>query len=149
VLARAVSLQKGLVLLQLLEECHLHQLCHLQAKESGEPLKDSNSSGNLTTVEPAASKTKESIVVDSNLPMAVAPSLPPVPAKLVKQIQSGQYFELAMLLSDIEDSTGYLQIEDTQKLKVKHISTILEWLHCFIVYLWVITKSQPERAKIY
>ena len=119
-------------------------LQHLQAKEPGEQLKDSNSSGNQP---PAAAKTKESVVADSNLPMAVAPSLPPVPAKLVKQIQSGQYFELAMLLSDIEDLAGYPQIEDTQKPKVKHISTILEWLQCFTVYSWVITTSQPERAQ--
>jgi len=93
-------------------------LQHLQTKESGEPPRDNNSSGSLIAAEPTAAKTKESAAApDSNLPMAVAPSLPPVPAKLVKQIQSGQYFELAMLLSDIEDSTGYPQIEDTQKPK--------------------------------
>jgi len=52
-----------------------------------------------------------------------------------------------MLLSDIEDSAGYPQIEDTQKPKVKHISTILEWFQCFSVYSWVITASQPEQAQ--
>ena len=66
-------------------------LQHLQAKKFGEPPKDSNLSGNLTTVESAAAKTKESATVDSNLPMAVVPSLPSVPAKLVKQIQSGAF----------------------------------------------------------
>jgi len=119
-------------------------LQYLQAKESGKLPKDSNSSGNLTAVEPVAAKTKESAAADYNFPMAVAPSLPPVPAKLVKQIQSGQYYELALLLSDIEDSAGYPQFEDTHKPKVKHISTILEWLQCFT---WVITTSQPEQAQ--
>jgi len=122
-------------------------LQHLQAKESGKLPKDSNLSGNLTAVEPAAAKTKESAAVDSNLPMAATPSLPQFPAKLVKQIQSGQYFKLAMLLSDIEDSAGYLQIENTQKPKVKHISTILEWLQCFTVYSWVITTFQLKQAQ--
>jgi len=88
----------------------------------------------------------------ANLPMAIAPSISPVSAKLVKQIRAGTaricltYFELALLLTEIDKVAGCLPLEDQQRPKTKHISTILEWLQCFTAYSGVIVADQPERA---
>jgi len=78
--------------------------------------------------------------------MAIAPSISPVSAKLVKQIRAGGYFELALLLTEIDEVAGGLPLEDHQRPKTKHISTILEWLQCFTAYSGVIAADQPERA---
>jgi len=120
----------------------------LQAKGPGdEQSKDSNSSRSSLLGAPDATKNKyRAASDDSNMPMAVVPSLLPVPVKLVKQIQSGQYFEVAMLLTNMEESAEYPQINNSQKPKVKHISAILKWLQYFTVYSWVIIASQPECA---
>ena len=79
--------------------------------------------------------------------MTIAPSISPVNAKLVKQIQAGGYFELALLLTEIDEVAGCSPIEDRQRQKTKHISTILEWLQCFTAYSGVIAAAQPERAQ--
>ena len=65
----------------------------------------------------------------------------------MKQIQSGQYVDLAALLPDRENHTGNPISDDQQKPKPKHISTILEWLQGFTMYAAVIIGSQPERAQ--
>ena len=77
-------------------------LQHLQAKDRS----DQSTSSNMILLENnsgADRRNDDPEAGESNLPMAIAPSLPPVPAKLVKQIQSGQYFELAILLETQPD----------------------------------------------
>ena len=80
-------------------------------------------------------------------PLVIGAGLPPVSAKLVKQIQSGQYIDLAVLLPDREDQAGSPLCDDRQKPKPKHISTVLEWLQGFTTYMAVIIGTQPERAQ--
>ena len=82
----------------------------------------------------------------ANLPMAIASSISPVSAKLVKQIWAGGYFELAVLLTEIDEVASCWLLEECQRPKTKHISTILEWLQCFTEYSGVIAAEQPERA---
>ena len=78
--------------------------------------------------------------------MVIGAGLPPVSARLEKQIQSGQYVDLEALLLDREDHAGNPISDDQQKPKPKpkHISTILEWLQGFTMYIAVIIGSQPE-----
>ena len=64
----------------------------------------------------------------------IGPGLPPVPARLVEKIQSGQFVELAELLPDhIGSLSGNPTLEDESKTSnVKQskcqVTTILEWV---------------------
>jgi len=113
-------------------------LQHLQRDEPPAP-----ENSNLTPADDSSTKTGDTAI----LPMTIAPSISPVNAKLVKQIQAGGYFELALLLTEIDEVAGCSPLEDRQRQKTKHISTILEWLQCFTAYSGVIAAAQPERAQ--
>jgi len=60
--------------------------------------------------------------------MAIAPSISPVSAKLVKQIQAGGYFELVLLLTEIDKVAGCLPLEDRQRPKINIFQ--LCWSDC-------------------
>ena len=82
-------------------------------------------------------------------PVTIGEGLPPVPGKLAKRIQSGQFIELAELLPDQLGAITALPDEDgskASKSSPKQISSIIEWIQCFGIYTAVLSKSQPHRV---
>ena len=80
--------------------------------------------------------------------MTIGEGLPPVPGKLIKKIESGQFIELAELLPD---RLGFTAASDddgpkASKSKNKPIASIIEWIQCFGTYTAVLSKSQPHRV---
>ena len=78
------------------------------------------------------------------------PGLPPIPARLVEKVQSGQFVELAELLPDhIGSLSGNPALDNESKTRSKQskhqVSTILEWVQCFSLYWTVIALKDPAR----
>lgn len=73
--------------------------------------------------------------------------LPPVPGKLAKKIEQGHFIEMAELLP--ERLSSHCDIDDQNKAtKPKHkvITSILEWMQCFGIYVAVISRKEPHRV---
>ena len=76
--------------------------------------------------------------------------MPPIPAKLAKRIQDGQFVEMVELLPDL--LRGY-NPSDEDKLKSSkskyhesQITNIINWMQCFSLYIAIICHSQPQRT---
>jgi len=73
--------------------------------------------------------------------------MPPIPAKLVKRIQEGNFLEKADLAPEclcnasLPDDTS-----KTTKLDSYSVGSILEWVRCFSCFIAVIYHSQPQRV---
>ena len=71
---------------------------------------------------------------------------PPVPSKLVKKIEAGDFIDMAELrpegLETMEDSAP----GRSTKGKTKMISNILEWIRCFSLYVAILSHSAPHRV---
>ena len=71
---------------------------------------------------------------------------PPVPSKLVKKIEAGDFIDMAELrpegLGTMEDSAP----GRSTKGKTKMISNILEWIRCFSLYVAILSRSAPHRV---
>ena len=80
--------------------------------------------------------------------MTIGEGLHPVPGKLIKKIESGQFIELAELLPEQLGITAACDDDRTKASKPKHnpISSIIEWIQCFFIYTAVLSKSQPHRV---
>lgn len=81
-------------------------------------------------------------------PIHLGGGLPPVPGKLVKKIQEGQFIEMADLLPERLSSHG--ESEDQGKAtKPKHkaVTSILDWIQCFGIYVAIISHREPHRIK--
>ena len=122
-------------------------LQHLRTREATNQIQAEGSGSTVESLAKQLDGNGQSDVSQGNPPMVIGAGLPPVSARLVKHIQSGQYVDLAALLPDREDHAGNPISDDQQKPKPKHISTILEWLQGFTMYTAVIIGSQPERAQ--
>ena len=80
-------------------------------------------------------------------PMLFSSGLPPIPAKLVDRIQSGLFVEISDLLPQKLISAEY-SVGDhitSQKQKQYEVTTIIEWVQCFGIYIAVLSKKEPER----
>jgi len=58
--------------------------------------------------------------------------LPPVPSKVVKQIQDGEYVDLADRLSQMPAQP---EANKSTQPKVWPIASIMEWTQCFTSYI--------------
>ena len=69
--------------------------------------------------------------------------LPPVPAKLANRIQDGQFVEMAELLLEWLRGTNPHNEDQlkSSKSKYKEISSIVDWIQCFSLYIAIISRS--------
>lgn len=80
-------------------------------------------------------------------PVHLGGGLPPIPSKLVKKIEEGHFIELAELLP--ERLSSYWENDDQNKsTKSKHktVTSILEWMQCFGIYIAIISRKEPHRV---
>ena len=70
--------------------------------------------------------------------------LPPVPAKLVKRIEDGEFIEMIELLPE---RLAMSSVDDRlSKPKRRSIQNILEWVQCFGLYIAIISRKEPARV---
>ena len=85
---------------------------------------------------------------DNNSALFIGAGLPPVPRKIVTKIQSEDFVDMSELLPDqLGCSKSGQASEDlsTPKSKKRQVSTILEWIQCFGIYMAVLTQKYPEQ----
>ena len=81
-------------------------------------------------------------------PVYIGGGLPPIPARLVKRIEDGQFVEMAEPLPDHLSSSPYTDEDQAKssKVKYKEVLNIIEWLQCFSLYIAVIARSNANRV---
>ena len=79
-------------------------------------------------------------------PMLFSSGLPPVPAKLAKRIQDGLFVEMSVLLPEKLISVQYSvgEVVPSQKQKHYEVTTIIEWVQCFVTYITIVSQKEPE-----
>ena len=110
-----------------------------------------------TSNPPALSSTpglNHSVALPTQVPPVKAPTsiyigggMPPIPAKLAKRIQEGQFIEIAELLPDFLRGPNPSDEDQLKSSKIRTwaITNIIDWIQCFSVYIAIICHSQPER----
>ena len=80
-------------------------------------------------------------------PLYVGGGFPPVPAKLAKRIQEGQFIEMAELLPELLRGPSPYEDDQPKSMKPKYrdLHSIVDWIQCFGLYVAVICHSQPHR----
>ena len=80
-------------------------------------------------------------------PLYVGGGLPPVPAKLAKRIQDGQFIEMGELLPEVlRGPTPYDDDhQKSSKSKFRELDGIIDWIQCFSLYIAIVCRSQPHR----
>ena len=87
--------------------------------------------------------------VEATAILSIDTGLPPVPFKLVKCIQAGEFPDVAELLPD---RLG-IQTESTDKndkkptLKKHQVTGILEWVPRYCIYTAVVLAKYPEQSQ--
>jgi len=80
--------------------------------------------------------------------MYIGGGIPPIPDKLVRRIQKGNFIDMAELLSanlEIANATE----EDHSKVnghKLQQVTNIMDWVQCFSTYVAVVSCTEPERV---
>ena len=102
----------------------------------------------------AGHKTSESSWTTSTPPvLSIGAGLPPVPRKLVNRIQAGEFVDMAELLPDrmgINTAPLFAEEKDDKqptKTKWRQVTNILEWVHCYSIYVAVLTAKDPRRIQ--
>ena len=79
--------------------------------------------------------------------MSLRDGIPPIPAKLVKQIQEGNVIEMAELSPELLQNASLPDdINKSSKPKPHSVGNIMEWVRCFSYYITVISHSRSERV---
>ena len=73
---------------------------------------------------------------------------PPIPGKLVCQIQKGCFSNMAELLSNNLEATNWTDDDQTTNTKHKQqdITEIMDWIQYFSTYIAVGSRAKPERV---
>ena len=81
--------------------------------------------------------------------LSIGAGLPPVPCKIVKRIQSGEFIDMAELLPDrLGIRAGTTEKDDkAPRLKRRQVTSILEWIQCYSIYTAVVCAKCPERIQ--
>ena len=80
-------------------------------------------------------------------PFTIGASLLLVPGKLVKRIEAGNFIEMGELLPKQLGAANVSTDNDgfkAPKPKPRPVTTILEWAQCFVIYVAVLSRTQPE-----
>ena len=75
--------------------------------------------------------------------------LPPVLEKITSQIEARVFIEMKELLPDYLGTAGMRAGDDqTKSVKTRRrvITNIAEWVKCFVIYVAVLSKKQPQRV---
>ena len=86
----------------------------------------------------------------SPAPFCLASSLPPIPAKLVKRIQSLEFTEMRELLPDNMALTERLEAlptrlgEQAKQAEQREIRSLIMWVSSFITYVAIVAEAHPE-----
>ena len=94
---------------------------------------------------------QDQLVVDT--PLVVSSALPPVPGKLVKNVQSGMFVDMKEILSDNvsllqrlgEISSGQLPHNPSLSVKLRVVPDILTWVYCFLEYISIQSQDKFTR----
>ena len=81
-------------------------------------------------------------------PVLLGGRIPPIPPKLHKKITEGHYVDMAELCSEHLEALNAAE-EDHSKSsrpKLKNISSILDWIQAFSIYVAVLSKDQPHHV---
>ena len=82
--------------------------------------------------------------------LSIGAGLPPVPHKLVKRIQAGEFIDMSELLPNrLGVNTGPLLDgeKEEKRTKRRQVASILEWVQCFSIYTAVRTQKYPEKIQ--
>ena len=77
-------------------------------------------------------------------------SFPPIPAKLVEKIQTGEFVDMAELLRDnieLERRRGQSESGTGNKSPRREVPDVLSWCACFSTYISVVASKHPERVR--
>ena len=85
-------------------------------------------------------------------PFIMGESLPPIPAKLVTQIQKGEFVDMAELLRDNIEAERRRTKEGgtggcTSSQSRREVPDILSWIQCFGTYACIVAAVQPEKTQ--
>ena len=113
----------------------------------------SSALSHLWTIQGAKDKADTEEPATSQAMLSIGAGLPPIPGKLVKRIQAGEFIDMSELLPEhLGTHSGpplYGEKEDrsAQKRKHRHVTHILEWLQCYSTYMAALTAKHPERIQ--
>ena len=71
--------------------------------------------------------------------------LPPVPSKVVKQIQNGEYVDLAELTIDRLSMPPLSEASKSAQPRLRPVASIMEWTQCFTNYTSIQGRTQPDK----
>ena len=91
-----------------------------------------------------ASKDDQS-KIDPADTLTFAAGLPPVPARLVKRIQDGDFIDMAELTIDRLSMSGQGDCSKPNHSKSQPVTSIVEWAQCYTNYVAIRGRTQPER----
>ena len=101
----------------------------------------------MPTTPPA--ETQQQLPTNRKSPaLFIGAGLPPIPQKMVAKIQSDEFVDMSELLPDCLDcpKTGHTSEDQAiPRPRRRYVSTILEWIQCFGIYMAVLTQKHPER----
>ena len=110
--------------------------------ELGDPPNPVPACSTLSATQSPAEKVATSLYIGGRMP--------PIPAKLAKRIQDGQFVEMVELLPDL--LRGYNPSDEDQlkssksKYRESQITNIIDWIQCFSLYIAIICRTQPQRT---
>ena len=87
---------------------------------------------------------------ESSTVICIGAGLPPVPQKLVKRIQAGEFIDMSELLPDRLGINAGPPLEgdkESKQTKRRQVANILEWVQCFSVFTAVRTQKCPEKTQ--
>ena len=71
--------------------------------------------------------------------------LPPVPSRLIKRIQEGNFIDMSELTIDHLTMSPLDETGKSPTPKRHPVTSIIEWTQCFANYIAILVQAQPER----
>ena len=87
---------------------------------------------------------------DTSMVLSISTGLPPIPLKLVKRIQAGEFIDMSELLPDRLGVNAGPPLEgdkEESRTKYKHVANILKWVQCFSIFTAVRIQKYPEKTQ--